>query len=51
MQSLKHNYALEMARTKERFVRAKAYNLGEIPAWHSGVGSDAFIFIDEIIIQ
>jgi predicted alpha-1,2-mannosidase len=34
-----------------RYVRVKAYNFGKIPAWHAGAGGDAFIFIDEIIIE
>jgi hypothetical protein len=34
-----------------RYVRVKAYNYGKIPAWHLGAGGDAFIFIDEIIIE
>ena len=37
--------------TKARFVRVHAYNLGKIPAWHPGAGNDAFIFVDEILIQ
>ncbi|HEX8068973.1 MAG TPA: GH92 family glycosyl hydrolase [Pyrinomonadaceae bacterium] len=34
-----------------RYVRIKAYNYGKLPAWHAGAGGDAFIFIDEIIIE
>ena len=34
-----------------RYVRVKAYNYGTIPAWHPGHGGQAWIFIDEIIIQ
>ena len=36
---------------KARFVRVRAYNYGKLPAWHPGAGSDAYIFIDEIIIE
>jgi hypothetical protein len=36
---------------KARFVRVKAYNYGELPAWHPGAGGDAYIFVDEIIIE
>ena len=39
------------APVKARYVRVHAYNLGKIPAWHPGAGSDAFIFVDEIIIE
>ncbi|MCW5959944.1 MAG: GH92 family glycosyl hydrolase [Pyrinomonadaceae bacterium] len=45
------DYFAEIAPTKARFVRVKAYNLGKIPAWHPGAGSDAFIFVDEIFIK
>ncbi len=45
------DYFAEIAPTKARFVRVKAVNLGKIPAWHPGAGSDAFIFVDEIFIQ
>ncbi|MHC1780595.1 MAG: GH92 family glycosyl hydrolase [Bacteroidales bacterium] len=34
-----------------RYVKFKAANFGKIPAWHLGSGGDAFIFIDEIIIE
>ena len=34
-----------------RYVRVKAKNYGTIPPWHLGAGGDAFIFIDEIIIE
>ncbi|MCO6509632.1 MAG: discoidin domain-containing protein, partial [Aridibacter famidurans] len=34
-----------------RYVRVKAVNFGKIPAWHPGAGFDAYIFVDEIIIE
>lgn len=34
-----------------RYVRIRAVNFGKIPAWHPGNGGDAWIFMDEIIIQ
>ena len=34
-----------------RYVKITAHNYGKIPAWHPGAGGDAFIFIDEIIIE
>ncbi len=45
------DYYTEVAPTKARFVRVHAYNLGKIPAWHPGAGSDAFVFVDEIFIK
>jgi predicted alpha-1,2-mannosidase len=34
-----------------RYVKITAHNYGKIPAWHPGAGDDAFIFVDEIIIE
>ena len=34
-----------------RFVRVKAKNFGTIPEWHPGAGFQAYIFVDEIIIE
>jgi predicted alpha-1,2-mannosidase len=36
---------------KARYVRVKAKNYGTIPSWHLGAGGEAFIFIDEIIVE
>ncbi len=37
--------------TSGRYVKVKATNFGIIPDWHLGAGGDAYIFIDEIIIE
>ena len=34
-----------------RYVKVFAMNFGTIPQWHPGAGSDAFIFIDEIMVD
>jgi predicted alpha-1,2-mannosidase len=34
-----------------RYIRIKALNYGKIPTWHPGSGGDAWIFVDEIIIE
>ncbi|OFY45011.1 MAG: hypothetical protein A2X18_13800 [Bacteroidetes bacterium GWF2_40_14] len=36
---------------KARYVKVLAKNLGIIPEWHESAGENAFIFIDEIIID
>jgi hypothetical protein len=36
---------------RARYVRLKAVNYGKIPAWHPGSGGDAWIFVDEVIIE
>jgi predicted alpha-1,2-mannosidase len=34
-----------------RFVRVTARSYGEIPSWHPGRGGEAFIFVDELLIE
>ncbi len=34
-----------------RFVKVAAKNYGTIPDWHMGHGGEAFIFVDEIVIE
>jgi hypothetical protein len=36
---------------KARYIRIRAVNFGKIPAWHPGSGGDAWIFVDEIMIE
>jgi predicted alpha-1,2-mannosidase len=48
---LTKDFVRRIAPQPARYVRVKAYNYGKIPAWHLGAGGDAFIFIDEIIIE
>ncbi len=45
------DFAQTIAPKRARFVRVKAHNYGRIPEWHPGKGGDAWIFIDEIVIQ
>ena len=34
-----------------RYIRIRAVNFGKIPSWHPGSGGDAWIFVDEILVQ
>lgn len=34
-----------------RYVRIRAQNYGKIPSWHASSGENAWIFVDEIIIE
>ncbi|MDQ5846056.1 MAG: hypothetical protein M3539_12270, partial [Acidobacteriota bacterium] len=34
-----------------RYVRVRAHTYGRIPAWHPGKDGDAWIFVDEIIVN
>jgi predicted alpha-1,2-mannosidase len=37
--------------TKGRYVKVQATNFGTIPDWHLGAGGEAWIFVDEIIVE
>ncbi|GAP43731.1 alpha-1,2-mannosidase, putative [Lentimicrobium saccharophilum] len=37
--------------TSARYVKVKAENFGTIPPWHLGAGGQAYIFVDEIIVE
>ncbi len=45
------DYTKKITPVTARYVRVHAYNLGKIPSWHPGAGDEAFIFVDEIIIE
>jgi putative alpha-1,2-mannosidase len=51
MDPIKRDYTRDIPPAKARYVRVHAYNLGKIPAWHPGAGGDAWIFVDEILIN
>jgi hexosaminidase len=34
-----------------RYIKIKATNIGKVPDWHEAAGSDAWIFMDEIIVK
>ncbi len=44
-------YVVEGIDQSARFIRVRAKNFGKLPGWHQGFGGDAFIFIDEIIVN
>ncbi|HUF04811.1 MAG TPA: GH92 family glycosyl hydrolase [Aridibacter sp.] len=45
------DYVKQIDPVTARYVRVKAVNFGKIPAWHPGAGFDAYIFVDEVIIE
>ena len=49
--TLAKDFVKSITPSEARYVRIKAVNFGKIPAWHPGHGGDAWIFVDEIIIQ
>jgi hypothetical protein len=51
MDPVKRDYRQAIPTTKARYIRVHADNLGKIPSWHPGAGGDAYIFVDEILID
>jgi putative alpha-1,2-mannosidase len=51
MDPVKRDYRQAIPTAKARYIRVHAYNLGKIPSWHPGAGGDAYIFVDEILID
>lgn len=49
--TLAKDFVKDISRQEARYVRVRAVNYGKIPAWHPGSGGDAWIFVDEIIIE
>ncbi len=47
----KHTFAFEGKQISARYLRVSAKNTGKLPKEHPASGSDAWIFIDEIIIE
>jgi hypothetical protein len=37
--------------TSGRYIKVQATNFGMIPNWHLGAGGEAWLFIDEIIVE
>jgi sialate O-acetylesterase len=50
-ESMTKTFAASMHKTRARYVRVKATNIGQCPPWHPGRGGDAWLFIDEIIVK
>lgn len=40
-----------MVDQRTRFIKVQAQNVGKCPEWHDGAGGDAWLFIDEIIVE
>jgi hypothetical protein len=41
----------EAPRTPVRYVRVRARNLRTVPDWHPGAGGEAWLFVDEIVVE
>ena len=47
----KHTFKSDSQDLKARYVKVKATTVGKLPKEHPAAGSDAWIFVDEIIIE
>ena len=45
------NFTKTGINVEARYVKVVAKNLGQCPEWHDAAGSDAWIFVDEIVVQ
>ncbi|RLD63082.1 MAG: arylsulfatase [Bacteroidetes bacterium] len=42
---------IEIPAKETRYIKIKAKNIGKCPDWHSGAGSNAWLFVDEIVVN
>ena len=47
----KHTFKVVSQDLKARYVKVKATTVGKLPKEHTAAGSDAWIFVDEVIIE
>ena len=45
------DFILEFEPTKARFIKVKAYTIGNTPAWHPGGGRAPNMLVDEIVVE
>lgn len=45
------DFELKIKPVEARYVRVYARNYGKLPSWHLGAGGEAYIFIDEIVVE
>ncbi len=48
---IKKEIEVSFTPTRARYIRVKAINIGSCPDWHYGAGKDAYIFVDEIVVN
>ncbi|NQU28404.1 MAG: family 20 glycosylhydrolase [Candidatus Marinimicrobia bacterium] len=48
---IKKDIEVSFAPIRARYIRVKAINIGSCPDWHYGAGKDAYIFVDEIVVN
>ncbi len=46
-----NKYTVDVPNTKTQFLRVVVENFKKLPKWHEGAGTDAWLFVDEILIH
>jgi len=44
-------FVIELPKTNAQYVRLKAHNITHCPDWHAAAGSEAWLFIDEFVVE
>jgi hypothetical protein len=50
-QPSKQKLSIEFAGKNARYIKVKAKNIGICPEWHKGAGKNAWLFVDEILVN
>ena len=45
------DFVASLQGVEARYVRIRARTYGKLPSWHQGSGGDAWIFVDEVIVE
>jgi len=45
------DFTASLKKQKARYVKVKAINYGKLPSWHEGGGGNAWIFVDEVMVE
>ncbi len=45
------NFIVDVSQVKARYIKVVLKNIKKLPSWHEGAGADAWIFVDEIMVQ
>ena len=45
------NFTVDISHVKARYIKVVLKNIKKLPSWHEGAGADAWLFVDEIMVQ
>lgn len=44
-------FSLTIDSVEARYIKLVAFNIGHCPVWHAAPGSEAWLFIDELVVE